>query len=86
MFQNRDPRKHASVQNWKFFTLLPTHRKEINCKASTPNSKVAKKGGVLSFLATLWLPDKRKTAENQVINSRFLYPEPSVTTQRVKSI
>lgn len=33
------------------------------------------KVGVLSFLATLWLPRKRKTAENQVINSRFVYPD-----------
>ena len=36
----------------------------------------ALKAGVLSFLATLWLPDKIKAAENQMINSRLVYPEP----------
>ena len=37
--------------------------------------KSALKVGVLLLLATLWLPGKIITAENQVINSRFLYPE-----------
>ena len=36
---------------------------------------IALKVGVLSFLATLWLPGKIKTTENQMINSRFVYPE-----------
>lgn len=36
----------------------------------------ALKAGVLSLLATLWLPDKIKTTENQMINSRFVYPDP----------
>lgn len=36
----------------------------------------ASKGRVLSFLATLWLPDKINTAENQKINSCILYPDP----------
>ena len=34
------------------------------------------KVGVLLLLATLWLPDKSKTAENQMINSGFEYPDP----------
>ena len=37
--------------------------------------KSALKVGVLLLLATLWLPGKIITAENQVINSRFLYPK-----------
>ena len=31
---------------------------------------------VLSFVYTLFIPDKIKTAENQMINSRFTYPDP----------
>ena len=31
---------------------------------------------VLSFVYTLFIPDKIKTTENQMINSRFVYPDP----------
>ena len=31
---------------------------------------------VLSFVYTLFIPDKIKTAENQMINSHFVYPDP----------
>ena len=34
------------------------------------------KEGVLSVLATLWLPREMKKAENQMINSLLLYPDP----------
>ena len=31
---------------------------------------------VLSFVYTLFMPNKIKTTENQTINSRFVYPDP----------
>ena len=34
------------------------------------------KTGVLSFVYTLFIPVKIKTAENQMIVSRFVYPDP----------
>ena len=36
---------------------------------------IALKVGVLSFVYTPFIPGKIKTAENQMTNSRFLYPE-----------
>ena len=32
--------------------------------------------GLLLFVYTLFILDKIKTAENQMINSRYLYPDP----------
>lgn len=34
------------------------------------------KAGVVLLLATLWLPDKIKMADNQTINSHLQYPDP----------
>ena len=31
---------------------------------------------VLSFVYTLFIPNKIKTTENQMISSRFVYPDP----------
>ena len=36
---------------------------------------IALKVGVLSFVYTLFIPGKIKTTENQMINSRFVYPK-----------
>lgn len=47
-------------------------------EASTNTLYRPQKVGALSFFATLLLLGKIKTAENQSINSRFVYPEPIV--------
>ena len=47
---------------------------------------IGEKMWVLSFVYTLFISDKIKTTENQMINSRFVYPEPGSNRHSIATI